>query len=348
MRSEIIILNKERNVTLTSFIQPVEGEFRYIKKRPAMLVIPGGGYQMCSDREAEVIAFEYLRAGYQAFVLRYSIKKDAEWPNPLNDYEQAMELIKANAGEWHIYEDKIAVVGFSAGGHLASSAATIARNKPAVALLGYAVTTEETTHMCSSTAPSTWDKVDKNTCPCFIFATRTDDVVPITNSIKFMDALDLAGIAFESHIYGYGPHGFSTCNSALQAPDTVVCNRVPRWVEDSIEWLKDMLGDFSGDGHMSNPRCARKLHGNDEDTLSVECTMSYLMQKPEAQPVLAPVLQGMKERMASEIGQDDGEEGMDMNSFLANMKLRTILSFAELSLETVQQIDDQLKQISNK
>lgn len=346
MISETIVLNQERNVTLTTLIQPVEGEFNYIKKRPAMLVIPGGGYQFCSDREAEVIAIEYLRAGYQAFVLRYSVKKDAVWPNPLNDYEQAMELIKSKAEEWHIYEDKIAVVGFSAGGHLASAAATIARNKPNAALLGYAVIIEETAHICSQTAPSTWDKVDKNTCPCFIFATRTDNIVPITNSIQFMDALNKAGIAFESHIYGYGPHGFSTCNSSLQAPGTVICNRAPNWVQDSIEWLKDIFGDFAKDGGMTKPKCNKKLYGDDNEFLSIDCRMSYLMQKPEALQVVGPILQGMQGNSSVFSGQDEAG-GMDTSIMMANMTLRDILTFANLPTEQLEQINNQLNQIRN-
>jgi acetyl esterase/lipase len=254
MITEIITLNKARNVTLTTFIQPVEGEFKNIKKRPAIIIIPGGGYQICSEREAEIVAFEYLRVGYQTFILRYSVKENATWPNPLNDYEQAMELIRSKINEWNIYGDKIAVLGFSAGGHLASAAATIANNKPNAALLGYAVTTEETVHECLPTAPSTWDKVDKNTCPCFIFATRTDDIVPITNSLKFMNALDKAGVAFESHIYGYGPHGFSSCKSVVINSDTPFCNRVPNWVDDSIEWLKDVFGDFTLEERMTKPK----------------------------------------------------------------------------------------------
>ncbi|MDF2514628.1 MAG: esterase/lipase-like protein [Herbinix sp.] len=351
MLSETIVLNKERNVTLTTFIQPVEGEFRYIKKRPAILVIPGGGYQMCSDREAEVIAIEYLRAGYQAFVLRYSIKKDAVWPNPLNDYDQAMELIRSKAEEWYIYKDKIAVVGFSAGGHLASAAATMAENRPNAAILGYAVTTEETAHMCSLTAPSTWDKVDGNTCPCFIFSTRTDNVVPITNSIQFMDALDKAGIAFESHIYSYGPHGFSTGNSSVQAPDTVICNRASKWVSDSIEWLKDILGDFSADGGMTKPRCMKKLYADDEEFLSIDCRMRYLMQHAEAQQILAPLLQGIKEKteaLTKQSGMADEDKGMDISVMMSNMTLRDALGFASLPKEMLEQIDQQLRQIPNK
>ena len=71
MRVEQIVLNEKRNVTLTVYLQEVGGEFRNVVKRPAMLVLPGGGYQMCSDREADPVAMPYLKAGYQVFILRY-------------------------------------------------------------------------------------------------------------------------------------------------------------------------------------------------------------------------------------------------------------------------------------
>ena len=112
MRSETIVLNKERNVTLTAYLQDVEGEFRNIPRRPAMLVLPGGGYSMCSDREADPVAWPYLKAGFQVFILRYSVMQDAVWPNPLKDYEQAMALIRSRQEEWKLYPDKVAVIGF--------------------------------------------------------------------------------------------------------------------------------------------------------------------------------------------------------------------------------------------
>ena len=125
MTIERIVLNPERNVSLTTYIQPVGGDYGQIERRPAVLVIPGGGYHFCSDREAEPVAFAYLKAGYQAFILRYSLNEQAVWPNPLDDYEQAMALIRRNAGEWHVAEDRSAVVGFSVGGDLAACAATL-------------------------------------------------------------------------------------------------------------------------------------------------------------------------------------------------------------------------------
>ena len=78
----------------------------------------------------------YLKAGYQAFILRYSVGKHSVWPNALQDYEQAMEMIRTKAEEWKIFSDKIAVIGFSAGGHLAAAAATMSKNRPNAAIFG--------------------------------------------------------------------------------------------------------------------------------------------------------------------------------------------------------------------
>ena len=136
MNIEKIVLNEERNVTLTAYIQETEGRFDYIEKRPGMLIIPGGGYQYCSEREADPPAMAFLKAGFQVFILQYSIGKDAAWPNPLNDYEAAMELIQSKEEEWKVYKDKIAVLGFSAGGHLAACGATMAEHSGCAGICG--------------------------------------------------------------------------------------------------------------------------------------------------------------------------------------------------------------------
>lgn len=258
MRIETIVLNEERKVTLTAYIQDVGGEFSNIVRRPAILVLPGGGYQNCSDREADPVALAYLKAGFQAFILRYSVGENAKWPTPLEDYEQAMELIRSKEEEWSLYPHKVAVIGFSAGGHLAAAAATMAKNRPAAAILGYALTGEDV-KVYSADAPDLIPYVDYDTCPCFLFAARTDELVPVMNSIKFMEALADAKVAFESHIYAYGPHGFSVCDSSVGQKTSDFCRRIPNWVGDSIGWLKEMLGDF-GNGCMTEPLC--KMHIN--------------------------------------------------------------------------------------
>lgn len=237
-----LTLNEARNVTMTAYIQPVGGEFWGMTKRHAMIILPGGGYEYCSAREADPIAFPYLQAGYQVFILTYSVKEHAAWDNPLRDYDQAVELIKEHAEEWFVDCGRIAVIGFSAGGHLAACAATIAKNKPKAAILGYPVISSFARWNDSAVNPA--DFADESTCPCFIFSSRNDGTVPIQDSLDFLNALCRSGVPFETHIYASGNHGFSTCEPQLNNRDWC-CNRVPNWVRDSIEWLRDTVGDFT-------------------------------------------------------------------------------------------------------
>lgn len=340
MFTEIIQLNEQRKVSLTAYIQDAGGEFDYVEKRPAILVIPGGGYQFCSAREADPVALAYMKAGYQAFVLRYSVAENGTWPNPLEDYEQAMDMIRSNAEKWMLYEDKVAVIGFSAGGHLAAAAATMSKNRPNAAILGYAVAGADV-KSCNPTAPDTVAAVDKNTCPCFLFSTRTDNLVPVENTLDFMSALAKHGIAFESHIYAFGPHGFSTCDSSIQYRETKMCNRVANWVEDSIGWLKDIFGDFGREG-MTEPACDGHANGNHLSYLSVDCTLGKLMEVPEAAEVVKGFLEAAKEKA-------NAVEFADVyNSQFQKLILRGILGFASTPKEVVDALDAQLRMIKNK
>ena len=279
MKTELLILNEERNVTLTAYLQPAGGEFKGITARPAVLILPGGGYQFCSDREADPVAFPYLKAGYHAFILRYSLKELASWPNPLDDFEQAMALIRGRADEWHVAADRIAVIGFSAGGHLAACAATMSKNRPNAAILGYPVTIESAVQAVLPSAPDPASAVDAKTCPCFVFATRTDNLVPVENSLRFLVALERGEIAFESHIYANGPHGLSTGDGSVTADRFSV--RYPNWVGDSITWLEEVLGGF-GDKGLTAPRFGARLNGNREKTLNLDCTLQHLLENDEA------------------------------------------------------------------
>ena len=358
MKKEVMMLNEERNVSLTMYLLPTGGEFGNIPKRPAILILPGGGYHMCSDREAEPVAMPYLKAGYHVFILRYSLGANAVWPNSLNDYDQAMALIRANAEEWNIYADKIAVIGFSAGGHLAASAATMSVNRPNAAILGYPVINEENAHIWEKTAPDTVSAVDKHTCPCFVFATRTDTTVPVENSLQFVTALAANNISFESHIYAYGPHGFSTADDSVLTPGTHICNRAPHWVSDSIEWLKDMFGTF-GNCAMTKPAIGKYANGNSDDYLSVDCTMGYLMRNEQAGAMLGAMMAQMgqnEEQKQQGTTTDEKEAHADMASSMSpeamqmmmnNMVLRDMLKFGNVPEEVVEQLDAQLKCIPN-
>lgn len=344
MRTETIVLNQERNVTLTAYLLEVEGEFGYVHRRPAILVLPGGGYRHCSGREADPVAMPYLQAGYQVFILRYSVMEHAAWPNPLEDYEQAMALIRENADQWKLFPDKVAVIGFSAGGHLAAAAATMAVNRPNAAILGYAVVSSDVKG-CNATAPDTVSQVDKDTCPCFLFATRNDDVVPVMNSIRFMEALAKMGTSFESHIYSHGPHGFSTGDTSIQCRDVAMSERISDWVPDSIGWLKEVLGDF-GENGMTPPAVEGHVTGDWKEFLSVDCTFGRIMSNPEGRKAVEEILEAVK-KQAEESGADRPEVTLESMATFSDMKLKKILGHVSVPEDMVKAIDHRLSQIRN-
>ena len=328
MKVQTVILNEDRNVTLTLYLQECSAEARIPKVRPGILVLPGGGYQYCSDREADPVAQAYLNAGYHAFILRYSVKAHNTWPNPLEDYEQAIAYIRQNAPAWGLLPDKIAVIGFSAGGHLAACAATMAKNKPNAAILGYAVAGSDVKG-CNATAPDAIAAVDHNTCPCFLMHTRNDNIVPIDNSLRFQLELARHDVAFESHIYAYGPHGFSTCDSSIQSLDDI-CDRVPNWVPDSIRWLRDIFGALTPAG-MTEGTCPLRMSGNYEPTLSITCTVSHLLQHGQGRQVLLSAL--------PDLPQD--------NPMYGKLRLQDLLFYAKMPAEQVRKLDEALKEIPN-
>ena len=343
MEYKKIVLNKERNVSLTAMILDVGGEYRGIDARPAVLVIPGGGYMFCSDREADPVAAAYLRAGYHAFILRYSVGADALWPRPLQDYEEAMALIDEHAADWHVLRDKIAVVGFSAGGHLAGAAATLAKRRPAAAVLGYAVLREDTAHELGEDKPSIVAAVDENTCPCFLFATRTDSVVPIQNTLDMMNALNRYQTSFECHIYPYGPHGFSTGDPSIQGLETVFPRRGENWVNDSVAFLRDLFGDFGSQG-MTEP--VLRSHVNDDAMawLSLDCSIARIFGNPEARRVLAPTIGEMRKKITPFSPEMTFE---DMMQALGKMTLRELLAERGIDTDRFEELNAALHKIPN-
>lgn len=342
MITQTIVLDEKRNVTLTCYLQPVGGKFDYVEKRPAMLILPGGAYQYCSDREADPVAFAYLKAGYQVFILRYSVAENCAWPAPLMDYDQAIGLIRSRAGEWNVYPDKVAVLGFSAGGHLAAAAATMGIQRPNAALLGYAVTGNDV-KACNPTAPDCCEMVDEKTCPCFVFAARDDDVVPVMNSVRFLEALTKQGISYESHIYSQGGHGFSTAEECVQNPKTPKSGRVKNWVADSIGWLEELFGTYDGEGGLTEPTLSARLNGDYESFLSADCTVGHLMQNEQARAILLPLLASMQNGAPEGTGLDREE----MEKMLLPMKLSDVLKFAGAPKEAVEKLDAQLGKIPN-
>lgn len=340
MKQEIINLNPGRNVTLTAYIQEVGGEYQFAK-RPAILVLPGGGYAMCSDREADPVALAYMKAGYQAFILRYSTGKNKTWPNPLEDYEQAMALLQERAEEWLLDSSRVAAVGFSAGGHLCACAATIARHKPAAAILVYPSILKDICDMCQPGMPQPNEHVTGETSPCFLVAARDDRTVDVKNSLMMQIALAEKGVPFESRIYSYGGHGFSTGEDWIL--NNSLSPRIPHWVDDSIGWLKETLGTLTMKG-FSEPNIAVSINGDTAPVLSVMCTLNHIRrQSGEAISVLKPLFDGMQA-----VANARGFSMEGLMAAVGNNTVRELMEMVQVDGETIQKIDKALHSMVNR
>ncbi len=230
------------------------------QKRPAVVVCTGGGYGFLSQREATPVAKRYWAAGYHTFSLRYPIGDDAKDFKPLLSLAATVAEIRENSDIWGVDPDRIAVCGFSAGGHLAASLGTLFNDekflsvckipgniRPDAMILGYPViTADEDTHQWTiehvSGAPAGSEEyryfglenhVDAQTPTAFIWTTVTDQLVPATNSLKLATAMSKAGVPYELHIFPYGVHGMSVCSHEIGGYDPYL----GRWMDWSIQWL---------------------------------------------------------------------------------------------------------------
>ncbi len=122
-----VLREDNEKVFYTRYLLDNSPEIEANRKRPAMIICPGGGYLLTSDREAEPVAMFFLNQGYQAFVLRYitADKGSAIFPNSLLDLCKTIAEIREHADEWHVDPDKIAIIGFSAGANLCACLATM-------------------------------------------------------------------------------------------------------------------------------------------------------------------------------------------------------------------------------
>lgn len=230
---------------LTGYLQDDSAELSNAAVRPAVLVLPGGGYQFCSDREAEPIALAYLAEGFNAFVLRYSVGPEASFEDALSDAQAGLRLLRERATELRIDPGRIAAVGFSAGGHLAASLGTVSELKPDALVLGYPVTLAKLGELMGTAIPDVNDQVTAATPPTYLFATRDDAVVPIENSLAFAAALDRAGITFEAHLYASGTHGLSLAKAlTADGREDYVNEPVQAWSAQSVSFLRSLWGDF--------------------------------------------------------------------------------------------------------
>lgn len=245
-------------------------EMRPNEKRPVILMCPGGGYEMTSDREAEPIAMQFLAMGYHVAILRYSVCP-VRYPAALLQVAESVLYLKEHADEYHIDPEKIVVQGCSAGGHLAANYG-IAWNSPfltklmgmendpeqlcvAGLLLCYPVITSgEKAHEESfrnllgeqyeekKEELSLENQVIPDTPPTFLWHTATDETVPVENSLYFFQACLQQGVSAELHIYPVGGHGLSLANEeTCRANGIGVQKECQSWIGLAQTWLEEIL-----------------------------------------------------------------------------------------------------------
>ena len=244
------------------------------EERPAILVIPGGGYsQVCTDREGEPIALAFFAKGYNAFVLNYRVGREGDvFPSQLLDASAAMIYIRKNAKMLSVDPDRVYAVGFSAGGHLCGSICTMFDYpevksafgedsnliKPTAGILSYPVTVAcGKTHLGSfrrltgrsddnfseeEIAKLSLDRaVGADSAPMFIWHTAEDKTVPIQGSLKLALALSDASVPYMLSVYPYGPHGVALSNEVTRCGrDDWMQPFAERWVDDADKWMKTL------------------------------------------------------------------------------------------------------------
>ena len=247
-----------KEATLEGYILDCEITFGQETKRPAVLVCPGGGYVYCSPREGEPVALAYASKGIHAFVLRYSTKFNAAGFKPLQEVSWAIGYIREHAQEWNIDPEKIAVCGFSAGGHLALSSGLLAENKPNAMILGYpavqipnfpgadymlkVLTGKQTVTDQDSKDLSLVDKITKEAPPVFLVATA-EDYPTSFGALPVVNRYSQLGVPYEAHIFQHGPHGYSTADvAAANGSEGLVNDSVAHWLQLSVDWMMRIFG----------------------------------------------------------------------------------------------------------
>ena len=258
IKEQIIFVNG--GVRISSVIIPTLTKFTPVKPNGTSVIIcPGGGYgRLAIDHEGVEVAKAFNEQGITAFVLKYRLPNDTimvdKTIGPLQDAQQAIRTVRKQAATWGLNPNKIGIMGFSAGGHLASTAAThfnlIADQvmndsgsvRPDFAILIYPVISfdDSIVHKGSKTnlvgkSPSSELtklysnelQVTKNSPPAFLVHAGDDGTVPVENSIRYYQACIKNQVPAEMHIYPKGGHGFGMHNKTTS----------DKWFDRLINWM---------------------------------------------------------------------------------------------------------------
>lgn len=246
------------------YVHEKNREFGENRVYPAMIVFPGGGYGFCSEREAEPIAMKFYAEGYNVFTLYYTVtggdRSRKAFPDALLEGCALIDYVRNNAEELLVDPNKIAVIGFSAGGHLAGTVCTRGGDKlvtdflgreaiPNAGVLCYPVITGGkfahrgsfinylgTEDLAEHEKNGVENFVSEKTPPIFMFHSADDPTVPIQNSLMMGMKLAEYKIPFEYHVYKKAGHGISTATKMVNTPSDHVAN----WISDALYFLKEI------------------------------------------------------------------------------------------------------------
>jgi len=249
-----------------AYIQECPAEMYESYKKPAMVVCPGSGYELCTRREAEPVAIRLMAMDFNVFVITYSCDP-VHYPVQLLAIAALYELINKNSDKWNVDTEKIGIMGFSAGGHLAAHYSNCYgcdeikahfdnTYKPSVAVLCYPVISVDDNILNTPSFEkllghrpnaddvekfSAENMVTKDTPPTFIWHTAEDKCVFVENSLRYATALSRNEVPFTLHVYPHGFHGLATgdvlTNNGLE-PKLVY---VGDWMDQLEKWIKITL-----------------------------------------------------------------------------------------------------------
>ena len=251
---------------LTSMCVDMPFDHQMDWKRPAVIVVPGGGYGMCSKREAETVAAAFLARGFQTFILTYTTVGDGvAYPEQLLELAAAFDYVRKNAEEYSVNPEEVFAVGFSAGGHLVANLSCEHMRieelygkpldcKPTAVGLSYPVI-YNTGHIGSyinltANLPEEEregvinrlcldELVTQDTPPAFIWSTFEDSVVTCENALRYATALKKANVRFALHVYPFGEHGLSTSDreiSCMYSAEGTACAN--GWVDECCKFFR--------------------------------------------------------------------------------------------------------------
>lgn len=245
--------------SLEGYVLDCEISYGQETARPAVLVCPGGGYLYCSPREGEPVALRYAAQGFHAFLLRYSTGWDAGNFAPLEEVSWAIGCLRQHAGEWNLDPEKIAVCGFSAGGHLALASGILGENRPNAMILGYPAASAPNIPgadfmlklLCGRKQVTDEDaarfdlvsQIGPDAPPVFLVAT-SEDLLTNYGALPIVRKYAALGKHCELHLFQYGPHGLSladvtSCNGSSQVVDPAFA----QWHGLSVLWLNRTFGE---------------------------------------------------------------------------------------------------------